>query len=151
MKYAQYSIIGVALLFVFGIIVWKSIKPDKYHSPERIEWKNQAIRDLRDTDFKRDKPESSNLYEDWYNPHYMVMKNGEVVCLRSTDRDDSIEYLIIFRSSNHRWYFSSKSHLGSSALHVMASGQPDSVDELAREHSLKEFDPYSDDCLMPIN
>ena len=140
-SYIKYA--GLALLVtVISVVIYAALKPDQYHTPERIAWKNRAIKELEVIGLKYGKPALDYTHEGWLSPEGLIMEDGSWMAYRSSYHE-GIYDIFIGRASNNKWYYSS-SHICVRIEEV----QPESLPEFINQHSLVEFDGSSDDCLL---
>ena len=98
----------ILLMAVISVVIYAVLKPDQYHSPERIAWKNNAIKELEVIYLKDGKPPLDYTHEGWFSTEGFVMVDGSWMVYRSicSKEDSSISDIFIGRGSNGKWYYS---------------------------------------------
>ena len=139
----------IALAVLIGIFALEFFSVDKYHSADRVKWKNNAINELRKIDFSSGKPKLSNIQDGWFSPNGVLMKDGSWIVFRSicTKANPKIHDIFIGVASNGKWYYSTY-HFCIGAIVILMDDQPESLDSFIKQCHLKEFDGVSDDCLQ---
>ena len=122
---------------------------DKFHTAERVKWKNEALKELRLIEINKAIQPIEYTHEGWFSPQGLRMKDGSSIIFRSRchKEDPEIQDIFVSRASNDKWYYSTY-HFCIDALTIMDE-QPASLEAFITHCYLVEFDGSSDDCLLP--
>jgi len=144
-KITLFAILIVVVVLVIAIV----IRPDQYHTPERIEWKNNAITELSLIELSEGIPDIKFTHDGWFSEQALLMGDGSWIAFRYfyNEGDSRIYDIFIGRGSNGNWYYSTY-HFCIGCYNILDE-QPDSLSAFIDQCALVEFDGESDDCLLP--
>ncbi len=137
------------LLAIVSVIIYANLKPDQYHTSERIEWKDKAIAELSGIEPAKGIPPFEYTVDGWFSPQGLLMEDGSWIAYRQVCHKEKPEIYDIFigQASDGKWYYSTY-HFCIGAITIMEE-QPKSLSAFIDQCALVEFDGASDDCLLP--
>ena len=152
--------LGVFLLAVVGLMLFRDPTHKRLHAPARKEWKETAVANIerRLADEAWRKKESAVIKtrleaegEDeggWFTTDLLALKNGDWIAYaaKCSKEDSRIHDIFIGRASDGKWYYSTF-HFCIGMLDLRMDGRTASLAKFITAYSLFEFDGSSDDCL----
>jgi hypothetical protein len=151
------AFISLVILCIIAGGVFVAVKrSDEFHTPERRQWKNDAItaitKDLENPGYLKDRfgevPEPMGEFDtselQWLTEETIVCQDASWLAYRAqTHKNDSkIHDIFIARASDGKWYYSDF-HFCKQMMVLESNGQPMSLDEFTWQYFMVEFDGVS--------
>lgn len=153
MKHWKIILLAVVLSLPILFVLWIALRPDRFHTAARIQWKDTALAQLR-TEFA-DEPalktrREKKLYDDnlWIDDTLIHFRNGEWILYRNhcQKEDSRIHDIFLARGSDGIWYYSTF-HFCRGMIVLQMLGPSESLGDFKKNYCLESFDGTSAICL----